>query len=178
MNKKILSVFAALCVLLTATGCGSSETAQTTAAAQENAPEQTTKEAADDTDDADDADDTDEEDEAGDEEYNEDEGGGEDTGDRNVNGFALSVNGADGKMSITRAPGKSTPMGEADTWTIFVYLCGTDLESNDGYGAASGDVEQMCQAEASDNVRFVFQTGGTSQWVRTLCCTGQRYYTC
>jgi len=71
-------------------------------------------------------------------------------------------------MKISRAAKKSTPMGDADTWTIFVYLCGTDLESNDGYGAATGDVVQMCQAEASDNVRFVFQTGGTSQWTNEI----------
>ena len=156
MNKKILSVFAALCVLLAAAGCGSSEPAQTTAAAHENAPEQTTKEAANDTDDADDEEDN------SDRLDDETESGSEETGDRNVNGFALSVNGADGKMSITRAPSKSTPMGEEDTWTIFIYLCGTDLEGN--IAAASGDVVQMCQAESSDKVRFVFQTGGTEQW--------------
>jgi hypothetical protein len=59
-------------------------------------------------------------------------------------------------------------MGDKDTWTIFVYLCGTDLESSDGYGAATGDVVQMCEAAASDNVRFVFQTGGTSQWANEV----------
>ena len=41
---------------------------------------------------------------------------------------------------ITRAPKKSTSMGEADTRTIFVYLCGTDLESEEGCGAATSDV--------------------------------------
>ena len=158
MKKKIIAALAAAAVLLAATGCGSSEPAQTTAAAQTNAPEQTTKEAAEDTDEMDD----DEEDDDASWLDDDDEDGGEDTGDRDVNGYALSVKGADGKMSITRAPKKSTPMGDPDTWTIFIYLCGTDLEGN--IAAASGDVMQMCQADASDNVRFVFQTGGTQQW--------------
>ena len=158
MKKKLTAAFAAMAVLLTA-GCGGNETAQTTAAVQENQPAQTTTTTtaadADDTADADSGEEDDNEEETDDEE-------------RSVNGFALSVNGSDGKMNITRAAKKSTSMGDADTWTIFVYLCGTDLESDDGYGAATSDVLQMCQAEASDNVRFVFQTGGTSQWANEI----------
>ena len=80
----------------------------------------------------------------------------------NVKGLSMSVNSSDGKMSITRADDKSTPMGDPDTWTIFVYLCGTDLESR--FGSATGDIKQMIGAQASDNVRFVVQTGGTKNW--------------
>ncbi len=47
-------------------------------------------------------------------------------------------------------------------WVIFVYLCGTDLES-DG-GAASSDLQEMIDAGAGPNVRFVVQTGGTKTW--------------
>ncbi len=157
MKKKIIAAFAAMAVLLTA-GCGGNETAQTTAAVQENQPAQTTTAPENDTDDNDAAD-SGEEDDSGEE---------TDDAERSVSGFALSVKGSDGKMNITRAPKKSTSMGDADTWTIFVYLCGTDLESEDGYGAATSDVLQMCQAEASDNVRFVFQTGGTYQWANEM----------
>ena len=149
MKKKIIAAFAAAAVLLTATGCGGSEPAQTTAAAQETAPAETTT-VADTTEgttvnDAPDADDN-------------------ASPEKNVSGFAMKVNGSDGKMSITRAPKKSSPMGAADTWTIFIYLCGTDLESQDGYGMATMDIIQMLDAEGSDNVRFVIQTGGTSVW--------------
>ena len=77
-------------------------------------------------------------------------------------GFEISMNNSDGQLNITRTDKKSTPMGDDGTWTIFVYLCGTDLES-DG-GAASSDITQMTDASGSDNVRFVFQTGGTSEW--------------
>ena len=154
MKKKLTAAFAAMAVLLTA-GCGGNETAQTTAALQENQPAQTTTTtttaaaAADDTADADSGEEDDNEEETDDEE-------------RSVNGFALSVNGSDGKMKISRAAKKSTSMGDADTWTIFVYLCGTDLESDQA--SATGDIAQMLEAAGSDNVRFVIQTGGTAQW--------------
>ena len=51
---------------------------------------------------------------------------------------------------------------ETNDWVIFVYLCGTDLES-DG-GAASSDLQEMIDAGAGPNVRFVVQTGGTKTW--------------
>ncbi len=88
---------------------------------------------------------------------------GQEEGQKTATGLKMSVNGADGKMSIVRPEKKSTPMGEENTWTIFVYLCGTDLESS-GQGSASSDVDQMLAATGSDNVKFVFQTGGTSAW--------------
>ncbi len=84
--------------------------------------------------------------------------------DSDTKGFSLSVDGASGTLNVTRARQKSTPMGNDGTWTIFVYLCGTDLESEDGYGAATDDLDQMLQAKGSDNVRFIVQTGGTSEW--------------
>lgn len=78
------------------------------------------------------------------------------------NRLSMSVNKSDGKMNVSRPEVKNTPMGDEGTWTIFIYLCGTDLES--GQGSASSDIEQMIAAEGSDQVKFVFQTGGTSAW--------------
>ena len=51
---------------------------------------------------------------------------------------------------------------EGDTWTVLVYLCGTDLETGGGY--ASINVGEMCMADQSENVNVVIQTGGTEQW--------------
>ena len=56
------------------------------------------------------------------------------------------------------------PIEEADTWTIFVYLCGTDLESSKEVGFASVDIQEMMNATTGENVRFVVQTGGTNLW--------------
>ncbi len=83
---------------------------------------------------------------------------------RGNHSISMRVNGEDGQLVINRATRKGESMGEPDTWTIFVYLCGTDLESNEGYGAATGDVAQMLGAEGNDDVRFVIQTGGTAEW--------------
>ena len=86
-------------------------------------------------------------------------------------GMKMSVNKSSGALSIERAGQKSTPMGDEGTWTVFVYLCGTDLES--GHGSATGDIKQMLAAEGSDNVSFVFQTGGTSAWQKEEISSGE-----
>lgn len=75
----------------------------------------------------------------------------------------LSVDGETGTMTITRPKRDTeTPMGESGTWTIFVYLCGSDLESDDGM--ASDDIMEMLSSSAGGNVRFVVETGGSGSW--------------
>ena len=54
----------------------------------------------------------------------------------------------------------SNPSG--DTWTILVYLCGTDLETNGGF--ASINLQEMTLATGSDKVNVIIETGGTQQW--------------
>lgn len=80
----------------------------------------------------------------------------------NVNAMQMSVNKDTGEMSISRPQLSGEAMGAEGTWTIFVYLCGSDLESDGGAGFA--DIEEMCSAKYSDSVKFVVQTGGASQW--------------
>ena len=60
----------------------------------------------------------------------------------------------------------NSPMGEEGTWTVFVYMCGSDLEST--IGAASKDIAEMLSASSSDKVKFVIETGGASQWVSDI----------
>ena len=81
-------------------------------------------------------------------------------------GLNIQVDESSGSMNIERPKIKSIPMGDKDTWTIFVYLCGSDLESRIffGGGMASDDLEEMCRASASDSIRFVIETGGCSYW--------------
>ena len=50
----------------------------------------------------------------------------------------------------------------AQDWVIFVYLTGTDLESEGG--AATMDLQEMIEGGAGENIRFVVQTGGTREW--------------
>lgn len=81
-------------------------------------------------------------------------------------GMSIQVEESTGKMSIKRPMiDNPTPMGRVDTWTIFVYLCGSDLESRLLFGgAASSDIEEMCKATATNQVRFVVETGGSDYW--------------
>lgn len=68
----------------------------------------------------------------------------------------------DGQLIINRKTReKEISMGSTD-WTIFVYLCGSDLESEGG--AASDDIEEALAAYTDSNVKVVYQTGGASYW--------------
>lgn len=49
-----------------------------------------------------------------------------------------------------------------DDWTVMLYMCGTDLESN--YGMATLNLAEVAQTEPGDGVNFVFQTGGAMEW--------------
>ncbi len=151
MRKKALAILTAATLML-AGGCGSDKDSTTSGTAPEAttaATEAVTEE------------DTDTE-----EIVDTEEDTAEQTteGTKNVKSLRMSMNRSGGKMNISRAEDKSTPMGEDGTWTIFVYLCGTDLESS-GQGSATSDLNQMMSAQGSDNVRFVMQTGGTNQWI-------------
>ena len=80
-----------------------------------------------------------------------------------VSNSVLSVDKETGALTINRPRREAeVPMGEAGTWTIFVYLCGSDLESGGGMG--TDDINEMLSATASDNVRFVVETGGSAKW--------------
>ncbi|MCR4814126.1 MAG: Clostripain family protein [Lachnospiraceae bacterium] len=84
----------------------------------------------------------------------------------------LSVDSNTGMMTVQRPVRESEiPMGEDGTWTVFVYLCGSDLESDGGMG--TDDLEEMMSAEIGDNVRFVVQTGGASYWYNEDVATDQ-----
>lgn len=49
-----------------------------------------------------------------------------------------------------------------DTWLVYWYLCGTDLESE--MGAASADLKELQQVDLPANVKVLIQTGGTETW--------------
>lgn len=68
----------------------------------------------------------------------------------------------DGAFEITRRELGDTPMGEDGTWTIFVYMSGSDLE--EGRSNGTRDIEEMLAASTGENVRFIIQTGGSNKW--------------
>ena len=49
-----------------------------------------------------------------------------------------------------------------DTMTILVYMCGADLESQNGM--ATSDLKEMLNAGISDNINLIVYTGGARRW--------------
>ncbi len=55
-----------------------------------------------------------------------------------------------------------TAPGDKAMWTVMIYLCGTDLES-DG-AMATANLEMISKTVPDSNVNVVIQTGGTKAW--------------
>ena len=56
----------------------------------------------------------------------------------------------------------SNTYNASDTWVVYWYLCGTDLESNNS--AATLDLEELLKVRLPSNVKVVIQAGGAYQW--------------
>ena len=52
--------------------------------------------------------------------------------------------------------------GNKDTITVLVYMCGADLESQNGM--ATSDLKEMVNANLSDNINLLVYTGGARRW--------------
>ena len=53
--------------------------------------------------------------------------------------------------------------GDPNTsWTVMLYLCGTDLETENGF--ATENLEEVCNADLDEKVNFVIEAGGTRKW--------------
>ena len=55
----------------------------------------------------------------------------------------------------------------SDTWTVLMYVCGSDLESTStrmGGGLATSNLLELTQANLGNNVNFVIETGGAKRW--------------
>ncbi len=64
---------------------------------------------------------------------------------------------------------------EASNFTLMIYMCGSDLESEDG--AATMDIMEMMEAQQSDSLNIVIETGGATEWQNSIVegNTVQRY---
>ena len=90
--------------------------------------------------------------------------GGETLEERVASGLSVQAQRGSKDLTINRASlsGKRPSGIEKDSWTVFVYLCGSDLETRGG--AATADLGEMVGAIGSENVRFVVETGGAKEW--------------
>ena len=55
-----------------------------------------------------------------------------------------------------------TYLGGDNEWAIYLYLCGSDLETE--YGSATEDLEELLDVQLPENVKVVIQTGGAEEW--------------
>ena len=56
---------------------------------------------------------------------------------------------------------------EGDSWTVLMYLCGSDLESTSvrlGGGQATQNLIELAKANLGTNVNYVIETGGAKKW--------------
>ncbi len=59
--------------------------------------------------------------------------------------------------------GTSSARGvEKAKWSIFIYLCGTDLETYSSHG--TNNLNQLLGLEIPDDVNIIVTTGGTEEW--------------
>ena len=84
--------------------------------------------------------------------------------DRVSSGLSIQAERGSKTLDISRMqPGSKQPANlTKDTWTVFVYICGSNLESQNA--AATKDINEMLSAGGSGNVRFVVETGGAKSW--------------
>ena len=70
---------------------------------------------------------------------------------------------------------KYTDVAAAESVTVMVYMCGTDLESKSGM--ATSDLEEMVNATLGSNINVILETGGASNWQNQIIKsnTNQRY---
>ena len=65
------------------------------------------------------------------------------------------VSGSRDKYTVIKGNNK-------DTMTILVYMCGADLESQNGM--ATSDLKEMLNANINDNINLIVFTGGARRW--------------
>ena len=71
--------------------------------------------------------------------------------------MALSLVSCGGSEDVSDNAG-----AEGESWAVYWYLCGSDLESNGGF--ATMDLSEMMEVELPENVNVVIETGGASVW--------------
>jgi hypothetical protein len=65
-------------------------------------------------------------------------------------------------------PADSAPEGSAPAesqkaaYSVFIYVCGSDLESN--HGSATRNIQELLDADLGGGINIILQTGGTRKW--------------
>ena len=81
--------------------------------------------------------------------------------------LALTACGGEEEEEVSENTSLETSDTEAsdagdDSWSVYWYLCGSDLETNGGF--ATIDLSEMMEVQLPENVNVVIQTGGAAVW--------------
>ena len=71
----------------------------------------------------------------------------------------------DAAVNVSKTISESAD-SEDESWAIYWYLCGSDLETN--YGCATADLDEMFEVQLPENVNVIIQTGGSAVWQNDL----------
>ena len=95
-------------------------------------------------------------------------------GGDNRNGVDIGDAGKSVQISMTPTPPLSVNpveiaqvepiVSQKETWAIYWYICGSDLESDGGF--ASDDIDEMMRVKLPENITVVIETGGAQKWRR------------
>ena len=55
-----------------------------------------------------------------------------------------------------------TAAADEAAWSVYWYLCGSDLETGGGF--ATGDLAELMEVQLPENVNVVIETGGAKEW--------------
>lgn len=69
---------------------------------------------------------------------------------------------SDIEVSETQHTNKKDDGNYGDSFTLMIYMCGSDLESD--YGCATSDINEILYADYSDDLNIIIETGGTKSW--------------
>ena len=58
-----------------------------------------------------------------------------------------------------------------DAWTIYMYICGSNLETENG--AATRDMDEIIKSKLPENVKVLIETGGAKKWHNNLVQPGK-----
>ena len=65
-------------------------------------------------------------------------------------------------LALVLVIAEAIPASAQQTWVFYMYVCGSDLETDDG--SATNNLAELFKVPLPENVTFFIQTGGASKW--------------
>ena len=76
--------------------------------------------------------------------------------------FGTGSVGTNSNQDYSAYEDKTIKNASSDKYTLMVYMCGSNLESDGGY--ASSDIEEMLKSTMADEINLLVYTGGARRW--------------